>query len=427
MTTEAFVVSDLHLGAGAAEPELEDFDQDEQLAAFVERIARPGVSLFINGDFIDFPQIPPYEVGPEDHLLWDEASSLAKLEMALLAHSKPFEALGRFVANGGALRLHVGNHDLDLAWPKVQERLRAVVGAGLQLSNTHSVYHGVHIEHGHMFTPENAPKMADSFIHAHSFPDGSEKTYLERVWGTDFMLQFYNDLERKHRFADNVKPMLTVLYYGIKNRWVGAKDLVRLVLFLKRSGIEWRGVASSVLAGPPGEQKVPESVQDEDWRHAIGERMATDVAFRKEMRETIAALPPEQQELLADGRTVKIEVAGAKSTTQAGNTLGLFREERQHRAARQRLESPGITHVVFGHTHEVIDGELDGCLFNPGTWLPHLDFGRADVEAKIKANGLTLAMLGDPALFLRERTVVHIVADPTGRSRVKLVNADDVD
>lgn len=423
---EAFVVSDLHLGAGLIEPKLEDFDQDSHLAGFVERISRPGVTLFINGDFIDLPQIPPYEVGPADHLLWDEPTSIQKVEAAITSHQAPFDALRGFVQKGGELWLHAGNHDLDLAWPGVQERLRAEIGQAVQFRLTHSLYHGVHIEHGHMFSPENAPKDAGAFIHPHELPDGTKKAYIERVWGTDFMLGFYNELERNHPFADNVKPTLTVLYYGIKNGWVGAKEILRLVLYLKRAGVPWTGVGSAVLAGAPGEDKVPKSIDDATWQRVIGERLVKDPEFRKDLRAEIAKLPPAQQQLLSDGRRAQIEVGDAE-TTPDGKTLGLFREERQHRAANDRLKAPGVTHVIFGHTHEEINGDLKGCLFNPGTWLPHLDFNRPDVKAKIKAHGLTLDMLDDASLYDRRRTVAHIVPDPGARSRVELVLADDVE
>jgi hypothetical protein len=72
------------------------------------------------------------------------------------------------------LRLHIGNHDLDLVWPSVQAHLRTVLRPGnldaLQFTTTFACYHGVHIEHGHMFTPENATDDAVAFIH--EWPQG---------------------------------------------------------------------------------------------------------------------------------------------------------------------------------------------------------------------------------------------------------------
>src|SRR5688500_16923201 len=104
---EAFVVSDLHLGAGDFEPELEDFDQDEKLAAFLDQIARPGVTFFINGDFIDFAQIPPYDVPEPHHLLWTETASLTKVRLATNAHPLVFSALAEFLKKGGVLHMLV--------------------------------------------------------------------------------------------------------------------------------------------------------------------------------------------------------------------------------------------------------------------------------------------------------------------------------
>lgn len=53
-------------------------------------------------------------------------------------------------------------------------------------------------------------------------------------------------------------------------------------------------------------------------------------------------------------------------------TLGLFREDRIVRGARSHL-SAEFDHVVFGHTHHIVDGmELapGKKLFNSGTWIP---------------------------------------------------------
>jgi UDP-2,3-diacylglucosamine pyrophosphatase LpxH len=423
MTIEAFVLSDLHLGASKIEPKLEDFDQDDQLTDFLHRVARPTVSLFINGDFIDFPQIPPYDVGPADHLLWAENASLAKLESAMDSHPKVFSGLRVFVDKGGSLTLHAGNHDLDLAWPGVQRRLLQALGQGVGFKMTSSLYHGVLVEHGHMFSPENAPKKADAFIHSHTRDDVTTE-YLERVWGTDFMLQFYNDLERDHPFADNVKPTLTALYYGIRNRWVRARDIIRLLLFLKRVGIPWAGLGSAVLAGPPQPDRVPLSFEDLDWRKALGERMAADARFRNDLERELDALASDQKSLVNDGRKVTLDVS--EPPTASVGTMPLVREDRQIRCAKERLKTDGVTHVIFGHTHEVIDGGLGGCLFNTGTWLPNLDFKRPDVREKIKAHGLTLAMLDDRSLYDQKRTVARVVPDQTGRARVELMCADDV-
>ncbi len=109
----------------------------------------------------------------------------------------------------------------------------------------------------------------------------------------------------------------------------------------------------------------------------------------------------------------------------ADATLGLFRDRREERAARERMNASGITGVVFGHTHEKVDGALDGCLYNYGTWLPSLDLGSPHVKAKVDAHGLTLDILKDSTMYRAERTVVRLTPEPPHRTRIELVTADE--
>ena len=151
-TAETYVISDLHVGSGAGDP-LEDFFADDQLTAFVGAMHAATTTLVINGDFVDFAQIEPLDASVlPPGLIWDEDTSLLKLDKALAGHPAAFDALSGLVADGGTLQVVVGNHDLDFVWPKTQARLRDalhdtdgrvsfVVGA--------TTVHGVHIDHGY--------------------------------------------------------------------------------------------------------------------------------------------------------------------------------------------------------------------------------------------------------------------------------------
>jgi UDP-2,3-diacylglucosamine pyrophosphatase LpxH len=429
LTRQAYVISDLHLGAGDAEPRLEDFFQDAQFASFLEGIASPETTLYINGDFIDFPQIPPYDVSQEDDLLWTEETSLAKLELALKAHTKCFSAIAAFLARGSQLVLLIGNHDLDLAWPKVQDRLRSVVGdpakESLRITIGVEEYHGVLIEHGHSFTPENCPIDTWRFIHRSNPPDGQPCDYLERVWGTDFMLSFYNDLERKHPFADNVKPMASVLYQGIKNGWVGVDELVRFVAFLKRRGIPMDAVKTSVLGEKPEAPRLDHvlgGLIDEGWREAVRERAAHDGRFVADVDRALRMLPEWQRRALVEGMPVATGLERRDLIRdEDGATLGLLGASREEKAAKTWLSVGKISTVVFGHTHEIVDGALGKCLYNPGTWIPKLNLRDTAVRQKIKKHGLTLEMLSDSSLYVVERRTVHIVPDGNNRAKVSLL------
>jgi UDP-2,3-diacylglucosamine pyrophosphatase LpxH len=166
MARQAFVISDLHIGGGV---DLDDFYQDAQFVEFIDAISQPDTTLIINGDFVDFAQIPPYETPEPFHLLWREQDSLRKLLKSIDSHSTAFYALARFVAKGAQVRIMIGNHDLDFVWPNVQ----AAFCQRLGLSSTdrvtfnigHTIYDGVWIEHGHEFTLENCPVDPVKFIH----------------------------------------------------------------------------------------------------------------------------------------------------------------------------------------------------------------------------------------------------------------------
>lgn len=426
MAERGYVIGDLHLGAGRSDP-LEDFQDDARFAKFCERIASPETTLILNGDIIDFAQIPPFDIPKDAHLLWTEEASLEKLETALGAHPDFFGALARLLAEGARVHFLIGNHDLDMVWSKVQERMAAALGRPprerLSFTVGASVFHGVHIEHGHHFTPENCPREPARFVH--EGPGG--KVFLERVWGTDFMLQFYNQLEREYPFADNVKPMLAIVWHGLRNGWVGGREFLRLFVFLKKRGLPWSGLASAVLDAP--KQLTPSAAaaafDDPVWKSVVLERARSDTSFATELQKELALLTPSERAIAAAPEKVEVVAPALVADPSAGATLGIFREDRELRAARERLAAPGVTHVVFGHTHAAVDGALDKRLFNYGTWLKKLDLESEEVKAKIRHDGLTLDMLKDDRLYTVERRAVRIDPNPRGTSQVRLVSDDE--
>ena len=415
-----YVISDLHIGGGDADKNLEDFFQDEAFVHFVDGVGGPGATLFINGDFIDFAQIPPYAVPAPRHLLWPEPASLEKLERAYRAHGACFDALARFT-QVGELVINVGNHDLDLSWPAVQRRLSELLGGGrIRFNLRSSRYHGVHIEHGHEFTPENALEKPDIWKHAWTEPGKQVVEYLERVWGTDFMLEFYNTLERKYSFADNAKPTVTVAFHGLRKGWIGGREIVRLVLFLKRRGVPWSGLSSALLSDEDTVNTVIDGIEDREWQTMLEERRRQDPAFEAEILEAAASLTPDERAVLA-GSPAPLGTAG-ELPSELSATLGLFRDGRERRAARARLSQPGVTHVVFGHTHEIVDGELEGTLYNPGTWIPVLDVSSDAVKAKVKAaGGLSLELLNEHAYWVTDRRAIEIRPDGPHAAQLQLV------
>jgi UDP-2,3-diacylglucosamine pyrophosphatase LpxH len=415
MSEQAYVVSDLHIGAGNGDA-LEDFTSDDKLSDFLDDIGGPGTTLIINGDFVDFARIEPLSVAdvPSD-LLWDETASLTKLQTALDGHRAAFAALARFLESKGQLRITVGNHDLDFAWPEVQQRFRqAVGGEGAQVifSVGADNYAGVHIEHGHQFTPENCPRNPIDFIHTRH-----KRRYLERVWGTDFLLSFFNDLHRENPYADKIKPTILLAYHALKNRWIPPSALVKVVLFMKRRGIPLDGVISSVLDEadiPP--RSLVGAFEEAQWRWLADQAVRADP---QGISKAIATLSDEDRAVLR--LPVSVTVGAEVDLIDGGaETLGLIRDGREARAARERLSHAGVTSVVFGHTHQV-QSDLDDSHFNPGTWIPYLNLRDQDVRAKMETRGITRELLSDESLYRVSRCAVLIRPD-RHRSRVQVID-----
>jgi hypothetical protein len=69
---------------------------------------------------------------------------------------------------------------------------------------------------------------------------------------------------------------------------------------------------------------------------------------------------------------------------------------------------------VFGHTHEIVDERwASGHYLNPGTWLPRLDLD-GPAGAQVRARGVTLDVLADPALYATDAFVVRIAPRDDG-------------
>jgi UDP-2,3-diacylglucosamine pyrophosphatase LpxH len=408
----AWIVSDLHLGAGGACP-LEDFHDDGLFADWVGELAGAGSrsTLVLNGDIIDFLQIEVPAAGdplPDDYL-WDEATSVAKLRRCAEGHPAVFEALGGFVAAGGSLLVTVGNHDLDLAWPAVQAELHALVGAPggtIGVGLVHRLFDTVHVEHGHRYTPENRPRDFDSFLHVWS---GSHRV-LECPWGSRFVIDEINPLEQDLPYLDNVKPILKVAYHLLMGDALEGRrfrTILKLLGFLKRNGLPPHEVADMAIAArDPIYGHAVHDAFDEgepEWRSLV-RRLHDDAPG--EVEDALAGLDPDDHALLQQGDRVSI----------GEPVLGMFRSSREERAARHCLDSvddQGAEYVVFGHTHDIVDGELDGRWFNPGSWIPHLDADAPDVAN----NGRPLLELaGDPDVFVSDRRAVHLISAGAGVS-----------
>lgn len=98
-----------------------------------ERISSP-IELVLNGDIFDFDSITQIPENPPFSVSWlerkrglhaEEAKSRYKLSLILNDHKVWFDAIREFILRGNTVVFIIGNHDIELQWPSVQQDLLA--------------------------------------------------------------------------------------------------------------------------------------------------------------------------------------------------------------------------------------------------------------------------------------------------------------
>lgn len=176
------VVSDLHLCE--AEPvnmrfplwkkfKTRQFFFDDLFAEFLEHIQKKAqgetVELVLNGDIFDFDSVMTLPAEPSFHITWLEKKrglgprperSRFKIEVILKDHATFVNALREFILRGNRAVFVIGNHDLELHFPEVQETIlsslnipeehqkRVLFAEWFYISNQDTL-----IEHGNQYDP----------------------------------------------------------------------------------------------------------------------------------------------------------------------------------------------------------------------------------------------------------------------------------
>ncbi len=134
------VVADVHLTRTTPK------DISRDLARFVAD-AR-GARIYVAGDLFDRSA---------------EGEPLPSFEAVFGVHDELRRALAEHLEGGGELRLAAGNHDAEVGDPSFVAELASVLGLGAKarsgLAATPWFFRdrGLHVEHGHIFDPDNAP------------------------------------------------------------------------------------------------------------------------------------------------------------------------------------------------------------------------------------------------------------------------------
>jgi UDP-2,3-diacylglucosamine pyrophosphatase LpxH len=403
------VISDLHLGKN------DDFDifkaagKEEAFEAFLDHCANlvPAVELVINGDFVDFLQLRPWDVYVQTSPKAIRQQALIKAKEIAAGNARVFQALGKFLSRAkNRITILLGNHDVELAYDEVWAEIRdAIVGSStvadrLRILNRQTQYNPavggvkVHIEHGNTGDPWNE-------IHYRElFEDAETNSGFEFPAGTNFVYQVMNNFKESFRFVDLLKPevpAVPLLLARLQPTKAATllPDAARNFLGAIKAGFTGR-VQKAVGGGSFG--TTASGLATKDYLY---EEMATDyVEEAKAIKATYGATGRFEQ---LDATHLE-DFLGQKEFQAPGSPLGasfgprwdkvkasfmnaiLKRLGRPTRledeafyqidhsgrdvdAAKERLKGD-IRIVLFGHTHGALKTEFvnQGVYINSGTW-----------------------------------------------------------
>jgi UDP-2,3-diacylglucosamine pyrophosphatase LpxH len=204
------VISDLHMGPGRDAADnwhpYEDFRWRDEFIAFLNALNAQGgdIDLVINGDLFELLQSQATTCGDGGCTV---LQAIQRLEAAVKAHADELIAIGRFAAaRGNRVYVVPGDHDAALlivdVWQRLLPAFAAPEGRISLVTTSHwtSSDGRVHVEHGHQL-----PLSADRFS---KWPNPwvmvEGRTYIDRPWGEQVILPFYNVNEARFPIVDNI-------------------------------------------------------------------------------------------------------------------------------------------------------------------------------------------------------------------------------
>jgi len=226
------VISDCHLSAGRTfEGQLnphEDFHFDDEMVELFEHFSSGPygsahgspveVELVIAGDYFDFLNVP---VEGEFEEAITEAMSLKKCDAIIEGHPRVMAALARFAGlPGKRITYMIGNHDADLFFEKVRERItrcwdpqslypseKVNVLAG---TDRITLTEGVEIRHGNQLEAGSVLNFEKPVL-----TDYLDAPVLNIPWSSVYVLKIINRLKWEREWIDKVRPIKIFIVFGL--------------------------------------------------------------------------------------------------------------------------------------------------------------------------------------------------------------------
>lgn len=449
---ELYSVSDLHFGGA---PGFQIFNQGARLAALIDHLqARPPerqVALVLNGDICDFLAEPDAA-----YLSPDRAVAMLERIMGDDAFAPVFHALGRFARTPGRLLvLGLGNHDVELALPQVQEwLLRALCGDDAAARGrvlwamdgrgfTAQVgaarvfcSHGNEVDAWNLVDHQALGRVADAQARGQAPPPWDPNA------GTQLVIDVMNGIKRRFPFVDLLKPETRVvppLLLALDPSSLGVLRRFGAILYRKVRGTLQSGFLSEPVPQDDGAEAALRALltpRAASARHPSAEALLRQMEddFRAGRRPLDVLGDARSEELLGAAQYVWDRLTGRppEEALRAALLDWLQGDQSFELATRdetaQRLDDatdPEVDFVIAGHTH--LQRALPrrrgrGTYFNSGTWIRLIrltdeQLGSAERFAPVwraLAAGTMAALDELPGLVLLRPTVVRVVTAVDG-------------
>ncbi len=408
MEYSVIIISDLHVGQN------DDFDifaapgsnKHALFTSFMDHVRKQPnpIELVINGDFVDFLQLHP----------WNDLSRTTarkKIEDIVTKSPSVFRDLGTFLSDPRhKLTILLGNHDVELAYPEVGKVLReAILSSSPKAADRYELLdkrtsHNptvngvlVHIEHGNRGDEWNWLNYDPLFIDAEL---GTKK--FKYPPGTKLVYETMNAFKVKLRFVDLLKPEMPAVILLLMALKPGMAILALPKVALSKLNSISNGILSSLLQGlggaPLGETKKSPKQASVNARLADYYAAIRPVDFPgvDDVQWFLTTSEPAN----ASGAEVlgpRFDYVRLKFLSWAFYHLNRFKAAQEGEAFYQRNhpstpDSKGaetcfegnVKVVVFGHTHEALKTEFTkGVYVNSGTWADVIRMPRDDKDSML--------------------------------------------
>lgn len=429
-----YAISDLHLGGVLGS---QNFQEGELLAEaiklFTKECPQKKIALVLNGDIIDFLAESSGEY------LDTSENAVKKLEGIIKNpyYSPIFKSLKNFVhTNNRYLIFVLGNHDLELALPVVQNKILEVLcdekdpvatrgkvtfivdGTGYKCKVGNKSILCMHGEYADVFNviDYNALRKVIRSIKLSQEPD----EWIPNA-GTQLIVDIMNDIKKKHAFIDLLKPDVK----GAVPILI-ALDPEQLIKIAKLLGPLAKFVRDTLrLPFLGGDEKLPEPISYDDFSlQSITEKAfkGFDVNSKDIIEEKLLEITERNiqegicpEDLIEEGEDLEtLSVIGAikaffrreKPSVILGEVLenwlksyvstafNINAEDKNFRWIEENVGSD-VHAVICGHTHlrrAIKCINSNSVYFNPGSWINFIVFDKNIINDK-KELGKKIEML----------------------------------